>query len=179
MPLGKVVVVNVISTCTLGKRLPLASLGGLEGFEYDPKKYHGKVAYFKNHHIEGKLSVFNSGKIISVGAKSELSSRRNMQHLEHILRLNNLIKKGMSDFKVQNIVASVDLGMPIEMVQVVGRIQGVVYEPEQFPGAMFYLPKLSHVSVLLFSTGKAVLAGIKSEAQVPLAVKELYEALGA
>jgi len=178
MPLGKVVVVNVISTYTVGKRLPLASLGGLEGFEYDPNKYHGKISYFKNHHIEGMLSVFNTGKIISGGAKSELSSRMNMQHLERILRLNNLIEKEIRDFKVQNIVASVDLEMPIEMEQVVGRIHGVVYELEQFPGAMFYLLKLTHVSVLLFYTGKAILTGIKSEAQVPLAVEELYEALG-
>jgi len=102
----------------------------------------------------------------------------NMQHLERILRLNNLIEKEIRDFKVQNIVASVDLEMPIEMEQVVGRIHGVVYELEQFPGAMFYLLKLIHVSVLLFYAGKAVLTGIKPEAQVPLAVEELYEALG-
>jgi len=33
--------------------------------------YQGRVAYFKASKMEGKVSIFKSGKMISVGTKSE------------------------------------------------------------------------------------------------------------
>ena len=37
----------------------------------------------------------------------------------------------------------------------------VVYEPEQFPGAMYYPDEVQGAAVLIFANGKMVVAGLK------------------
>ena len=61
---------------------------------------------------------------------------------------------------IQNIVFSVkfDLDLDLEMIAKESRM---IYEPEQFPGAIIRIDEPNKAVVLLFASGKAVVVGLK------------------
>lgn len=63
--------------------------------------------------------------------------------------------------KIENVVASATLGVPIKLDKVVANLEGIEYEPEQFPGVVMRVtnPK---AAALIFSSGKLVCTGTKS-----------------
>ena len=63
---------------------------------------------------------------------------------------------------VRNIVAIGELGKRIEIEKLASRLSNVLYEPEQFPGAMYYPEELEGASVLVFASGKVIFAGLKN-----------------
>jgi transcription initiation factor TFIID TATA-box-binding protein len=77
---------------------------------------------------------------------------------------------------IQNIVASAALGGEIDLESLVYKLSKVMYEPEQFPGAVFRMndPK---VVFLIFSAGKLVCVGAKKEEQVYDAVDKIQKLL--
>ena len=50
------------------------------------------------------------------------------------------------------------------------------YEPETFPGLVYKVPN-SHITFLLFSTGKIVCTGAKNEREIHTAVANLVKTL--
>lgn len=68
-------------------------------------------------------------------------------------------------FKIENIVASANLNIELDLYSIAFKIPGVEYEPEQFPGAIlkFKNPKSS---LLLFKNGKIICTGCQSENDV-------------
>ena len=158
----KVSVVNVVVTCDLKTRIDLRKTVRIPGFKYDPRIYQGKVAYFKNHETKGKVSVFNSGKLISIGTKSEKEAVHDLKYVTKLLIKANLIKSTFTSYKVRNVVALADLGRRVDLEHLVGRLKGVIYEPEQFPGVIIKLSNFERMTVLLFASGKIVIAGLKT-----------------
>lgn len=63
--------------------------------------------------------------------------------------------------KLQNIVARVDLGKAIDLEKIARTTSSTIYEPEQFP-AVIWRPKAFGSAILIFSTGKLVVAGLKT-----------------
>lgn len=65
------------------------------------------------------------------------------------------------DFRIQNIVASCDVGFPIRL-EGLALAHGVFssYEPELFPGLIYRMVK-PKVVLLIFVSGKIVLTGAK------------------
>ena len=43
------------------------------------------------------------------------------------------------------------------------RLPNIIYEPEQFPGAIYYAKELEGASILIFDSGKVVFAGLKRQ----------------
>ncbi len=72
-------------------------------------------------------------------------------------------------FKIENIVASAELGLELDLYTIASKVSDVEYEPEQFPGAIlkFKSPK---TSLLLFKNGKIICTGGRSEAEVETAL---------
>jgi TATA-box binding protein (TBP) (component of TFIID and TFIIIB) len=64
-------IVNVVATADLNQEVDLFELANLKEIVYDSEIYGGRVAYFKLSDMEGKVSIFSSGKMISVGTKSD------------------------------------------------------------------------------------------------------------
>ena len=108
------------------------------------------------------MSIFTSGKMIAVGAKSEKAAQRDLLHVVNVLSGLGIVKKSRPEVTVQNIVVTVELNSPINLEELQTVVPGIVYEPEQFSGAIFR-PIDSDVTVLVFASGKMVVAGIKSE----------------
>ena len=79
--------------------------------------------------------------------------------------------------KIENMVASADLGFEIDLMALARNVQMVEYEPEQFPGAILKL-KDPKASLLLFKNGKVICTGSKSEAEVHHALRRAIKLLG-
>ena len=71
--------------------------------------------------------------------------------------------------KIENVVASASLGVPIKLEKLVSSMEGVEYEPEQFPGLVYRMddPK---VTFLLFGSGKIICTGGRSIEDIKRAV---------
>jgi len=78
--------------------------------------------------------------------------------------------------RIENIVASVDLGGIISLEDVAARLTKTMYEPEQFPGLVYRMGE-PNVVILIFASGKLVIAGAKREAELWLAAEKLKETL--
>ena len=68
-------------------------------------------------------------------------------------------------YRIENMVASTDVGRELDLTRLAIALKNVEYEPENFPGLIYRLedPK---ITILLFRTGKAVITGAKSLEQV-------------
>jgi transcription initiation factor TFIID TATA-box-binding protein len=74
------------------------------------------------------------------------------------------------EIKIENIVASVALGIRIPLEVLVENLEGTEYEPEQFPG-LVYRVKDPKAATLIFSSGKIVCTGARSIEDVKKVVK--------
>ena len=76
-------------------------------------------------------------------------------------------------FKIENIVASANLNVELDLYSIAREVDNVEYEPEQFPGAILKL-KEPKTSLLLFKNGKLICTGAKSEFEVEKAITKAY-----
>jgi transcription initiation factor TFIID TATA-box-binding protein len=80
------------------------------------------------------------------------------------------------ELKIQNIVASANLGGMIDLEKSAFTLGKTMYEPEQFPGLIFRMDE-PKVVILLFASGKLVCTGAKKEEDVYKAVDKLHRRL--
>jgi len=78
--------------------------------------------------------------------------------------------------EIQNVVASATLGQDLDLSSIVRAFPGVEYRPESFPGLVFRLKK-PKTAILIFSTGKMVCTGAKSERQSRKAAMKVVDEL--
>jgi len=78
--------------------------------------------------------------------------------------------------KIQNVVATADVGHTIDLNSIAREIPSVEYRPELFPGLCLRLKK-PKASALIFRTGKMVCTGTKSEKQAKRAVNRVVKRL--
>lgn len=77
-------------------------------------------------------------------------------------------------YKIENIVASANLAVELDLYGIAREVENVEYEPEQFPGAILKL-KNPKTSLLLFKNGKLICTGAKSEGEVEKAINLAFE----
>ena len=70
---------------------------------------------------------------------------------------------------IVNVVASATIDQKLDLVDITKKFPDVEYHPEQFPGAVFRL-KNPKTATLLFSSGKMVCTGAKSQELAETAV---------
>ena len=78
--------------------------------------------------------------------------------------------------EIVNVVASATIDQKLDLYKIQKKFPGVEYNPEQFPGAVFRI-KQPKTATLLFSTGKMVCTGSKSEEMARKAVKIVVQKL--
>ncbi len=84
--------------------------------------------------------------------------------------------KSKAIVKIENVVASANLNQKVDLNAVVKGYPGVQYRPEQFPGLVFRL-KRPKTATLIFSSGKMVCTGAKSEKEAQRAVMKVTKEL--
>jgi len=79
--------------------------------------------------------------------------------------------------EIQNVVASVTLNQTIDLLSIVKALRDTVeYKPDEFPGLVFKL-KDPKTATLIFSSGKMVCTGAKSEELAKKAVRRVVDQL--
>jgi transcription initiation factor TFIID TATA-box-binding protein len=158
----KLSIVNLIATADLKQSVDLERLNDSQGFLHDASTYHGRCAYLKDEKTNGKVTIFATGKMISVGARSYAAAKHDLNHATRRLARLGLIRKTPIQARLRNIVATADLGRQIDLGKLSLQFPHMIYEPQQFPAAIYLPPELEGASVLIFSNGKLVLAGLKT-----------------
>ncbi|MFH1473589.1 MAG: TATA-box-binding protein [Candidatus Aenigmatarchaeota archaeon] len=74
--------------------------------------------------------------------------------------------------KIENVVASSSLNVPIKLEKLVASLDNIEYEPEQFPGLVLRL-KQPKAAALIFSSGKIVCTGAKSPKEAKIAISKI------
>ena len=166
---------NVVASATLNQKVDLnAVVKGYPGVEYRPEQFPGLV--FRLKRPKTATLIFNSGKIVCTGAKSEKEARRAVMKVIKELKKGGIIIIGKPELKIQNIVASASLGGMIDLEKAAYSLGKTMYEPEQFPGLIYRMDE-PKVVILLFASGKLVCTGAKKEQDVYDAVHKLHEML--
>jgi transcription initiation factor TFIID TATA-box-binding protein len=73
-----------------------------------------------------------------------------------------MIETSPCDVKIQNVVAVASLDQKIDLLAIMKVFRNVDYRPKRFPGLVFRL-KRPKTSILIFTTGKMVCTGARSE----------------
>jgi transcription initiation factor TFIID TATA-box-binding protein len=121
--------------------------------------------------------IFSSGKMVVTGAKDETQARNAARKFTRIIQKIGYEEAKFSEFKIQNLVASVEVSFPV-------RLEGLAqkhyyfssYEPEVFPGLIYRMLK-PKVALLIFVSGKLVLTGAKHREDIHQAFKNIYPVL--
>jgi transcription initiation factor TFIID TATA-box-binding protein len=87
--------------------------------------------------MQGRVTVFLSGKMISTGAKSVLQSIQQLEYTMDLLVNGKFVKREQLEPKVRNIVAVMDIRRKLDISQLSQELSKMIYEPEQFPGAVY------------------------------------------
>ncbi len=166
---------NVVASATLNQRVDLnAVVKGYPGVEYRPEQFPGLV--FRLKRPKTATLIFNSGKMVCTGAKSEKEAKRAVMKVIRELKKSGIIIIGKPELKIQNIVASANLSGLIDLERSAYSLGRTMYEPEQFPG-LIYRMDVPKVVILLFASGKLVCTGAKQEEDVYEAVSKLHKKL--
>ncbi|MDP1728588.1 MAG: TATA-box-binding protein [archaeon] len=175
MPKKTIIIQNIVASTSLEKDIPLIKLAeALPNTEYNPEQFPGLVMRIK----EPKTSalIFSSGKVVCTGAKSmakvKESIKKIIQNIEKI-KIKITVKPKIT---VQNMVASGSIGMDLNLNSLAMDLENTEYEPEQFPGLVYKLEG-TRATFLLFSNGKIVCTGTRSEPKLREAVNQLVKNL--
>jgi transcription initiation factor TFIID TATA-box-binding protein len=80
------------------------------------------------------------------------------------------------DISVENVVATATLGQKLDLMAIMKVFRNVEYRPKKFPGLVFRL-KRPKTATLIFSTGKMVCTGAKSEKLAKSAIRKVVREL--
>ena len=80
------------------------------------------------------------------------------------------------DYKIENVVATVvvEITEKIDLLQIAGKHAEVEYNPERFPGLVMRIEK-PRATILIFSTGKMVVTGLRKAAEAPRVVEKVVK----
>jgi transcription initiation factor TFIID TATA-box-binding protein len=162
-------IVNIVATANLGQPVDLLRLANVEGFLYDQAIYH--CAYLKDDKTHAKVSIFATGKMICVGTRSFKDADRDLNYAAKRLAKLGLISRVKIAVTVQNIVATSDIGHDVDLESLATKLPHVIYDPQQFPGAIYYAEELDGSSILVFANGKVVIAGLRHRALLDIAMR--------
>jgi transcription initiation factor TFIID TATA-box-binding protein len=164
-------IVNIVVSSSLEHTIPLEKMAAtLSNTEYNPEQFPGLVIRIK----EPKTSalIFSSGKIVCTGARSLQKVEESIQKIIESLQKIGIKITIKPKITVQNMVAAGSIGMALNLNSLAMKLPNTEYEPEQFPGLVYKLIE-AKATFLLFSNGKVVCTGTKSEEEARTALDKL------
>ena len=108
-------IVNVVATADLRQQVDLVEISQLPYTTFDQEIYRGRVAYLKTPAIHGKVTIFPSGKLISVGSKSPEQAQQDLDETVDALASGGLISSVEVSAELRNIVAVQNLEKPVDL----------------------------------------------------------------
>lgn len=174
-PKRDIKIVNIVVSTSLEHDIPLEKMAAtLSNTEYNPEQFPGLVIRIKDP--KTSALIFSSGKVVCTGARTMEDVHEAIKKIIKALEKINVKIKIEPDIKIQNIVASGSVGMALNLNTLAMKLDNTEYEPEQFPGLVYKLPE-DKATFLLFSNGKIVCTGTKSEEEVLRVLEKLIKNL--
>ncbi len=168
-------IVNVVASATIDQKLDLNDITKkFPDVEYHPEQFPGAVFRLKSPKTATLL--FTSGKMVCTGSKSEEMAVKAVNTVVQKLRKGGIKIKKNAVVTVQNIVSSINLGGRVHLEKAARTLPRSMYEPEQFPGLIHRMLDPKTV-ILVFSSGKLVCTGGKTEKDVYRSVNNLHALL--
>lgn len=162
---------NVCSMGKLNKGLNLSKIAIIfEKSKINTSKFHSLI--LKKFHKTATLLVYESGNVVSVGAKTVEDSKDSIEAFVNHLNSHKYPHE-LIEFKITNMVGSSMLGYKIRLDSLYeANRENTYWEPELFPGLQYRFQHLG-VTVNVFASGKLYVTGAKSWCQIEEAVKRL------
>ncbi|KAA6402976.1 MAG: putative TATA-box-binding protein 1 [Streblomastix strix] len=170
---------NVVATASLSTPVNLRAIAtNAKNVEYNPKKFPAAILRYVDP--KATVLIFESGKMVCNGSRSEEDARYACRRAtKTILKCHpeGTLHVQFKDFKIENLVASCDLKFPIRVEGLSQSCQeNSTYEPEMFPGLIYRFPE-SKAIILVFVSGKVVITGARSAAEIEQKFREIYPKL--
>jgi len=176
MTLPNTKIVNIVISTSLDHKIPLERLiMDLPNTEYNPEQFPGLI--MKIREPKASFLIFSSGKVVCTGTKSLVEVEAALVRLIEYMAKVDIKIKIKPKVRVENVVASSDIDMKLDLNEIAIKLSNVEYEPEQFPGLVFKIRDETGATFLIFGNGKIVCTGTKSDADVHLAIKNLLVVL--
>ncbi len=153
---------NVVANARIADNLDLQYIESkLEDAVFTKKKFPGLV--YRTREPKSAFLIFRSGKVVCTGSKTAEGVRAVMDKLSSDLRSIGIEVVEHPEFRVQNIVASANIGKELNLGAIVVGLglEGMEYEPEVFPGLVYRIDEPKS-AILIFSSGRLVITGGKT-----------------
>ncbi|MGM0605899.1 MAG: TATA-box-binding protein [Halobacteriota archaeon] len=176
-PKESISIENVVASTGIGQELDLQHVAmDLDGANYDPEQFPGLV--YRTQNPKSAALIFRSGKIVCTGADSPEAVHESLAIVFEKLRELQIPIEEEPEITIQNIVASADLGVDLNLnaIAIGLGLENIEYEPEQFPGLVYRIDE-PEVVALLFGSGKLVITGGKRPEDAAAAVDVIRERL--
>jgi transcription initiation factor TFIID TATA-box-binding protein len=139
--------------------------------------YGFKVVAVKLARPKVTLLIYSTGSVVVVGGRSLDAPQSSYEILRRRLSKEDIDIGENVNVKIQNIVATSDVGSYIDIENFARKSGGglrTIYEPEQFPGVIvWFTVNSSTATILLFSSGKLVCLGLKTLREIKAAIRRL------
>lgn len=169
---------NVVATAGFDQAFDLGAIArAFPEVQYQPGVFPGLA--FRLKKPKTCTLIFSTGKVVCTGSKSARQAREAILKVAATLRAAGIPVTGKPEIRVQNVVASGTLGQPVDVEELCRRSSidvKVMYEPEQFPGAIYRMQE-PKVVFLIFSNGRIVCVGAKTEGEIQDAMENLRRTL--
>ena len=164
---------NIVATSSLGVPVPLTKLARTQAdVEYNPETFPGLVLRIKKP--KSAVLVFSSGNLVCTGTKSTTQVRKVViEVIKKVKKIGVKVTK-KPKINVQNIVASGNIKLMLNLNMLALELENTEYEPEQFPGLVYKLMD-PPATFLLFTNGKLVCTGTKNKEQLEKSMKNLIK----
>ena len=175
LPQPEVKIENIVATVIVGNELDLNLIETkIPEVDYNPDQFPGLV--FRLEHPKVTVLIFKSGKMVITGAKSVKQLVSVVKKILKTFKEKGIEIVGRPQIQIQNIVASANLKVHIDLETAAMELENSLYEPEQFPGLIYRMDS-PRVVMLIFSSGKMVITGAKREDEVIEAIRKVAKKL--
>ena len=173
-------IVNMTYYVNLNCKLNLEFIAkSLDNVRYDKKKFSAAIKRIKDPKCS--ILIFNNGKLIITGCKSEDQCNIVSQKIaESIQRIGYEVR--ITDRSVKNLVGSIDYGSNIDLFTLAKSIgPNASFEPELFPGLIFSSKKINikdgdkqNCKITVFRSGKINITGTKTKEELNDAFSSIF-----
>lgn len=167
--------VNIVASVrfNIKNKIDLKNLAKMnKNMTYNPDTFPGLI--LRLHDLKSTILIFSTGKLVLTGFRKEQDAEPITQAVLQIIEQAGTVITSKPEIKIQNIVTAGDLNLKLDVDLIAISLEHVIYEPEVFPGLIHRMqdPK---VVFLLFTSGKFVCVGAKSETDVKRAIQQLQQ----
>ncbi|MEM2173569.1 MAG: TATA-box-binding protein [Candidatus Pacearchaeota archaeon] len=172
---GKYKIQNLVATTSLEVKIPLVKLAKSNpNTEYNPEQFPGLVLRIQKP--KSAVLVFSSGNLVCTGTRNMAQVKEVIKQVIKELKKIGIKVKVKPKLTIQNIVASGEININLNLNQLSLILENTEYEPEQFPGLVYKIAT-PNATFLLFGNGRLVCTGTKNKEELQAAIDTLRKNL--